>query len=75
MGWIPGWGTRIAHALTPKNQNIKSEATVYKLIKDQKWSTEKKEEEEEKQTKNPIILNQNVKIQANCSINCCVVIF
>ena len=34
MGWIPGWGTRIPHALTPKSQNIKSEAILYKLNKD-----------------------------------------
>ena len=61
MGWIPGWGTRIPHALTPKNQNIKSEATVYKLIKDQKWSTAKKEEEEEKQTKNNTQCNSVLK--------------
>ena len=51
MGWMPGWGTRIPHALTPKNQNIKSEATVYKLIKDQKWSTAKKKKKKKKKNK------------------------
>ena len=65
MGWIPGWGTRIAHALTPKNQNIKSEATVYKLIKDQKWSTakkrKKKKKKKNKQTKNSTQCNSVLK--------------
>ena len=27
-GSIPGWGTKIPHALRPKNQNIKTEAVL-----------------------------------------------